>query len=410
MAGQPASNASAATASTRAFSATRATPPVSATLSANLPAGSVTPGITEGKPGPWGQMQYVPIVLEIPDEYLFVNQAAQKTDTWTFTGKSRDAAMAFLRSCGFDETQLSSIARCEWSDFAGSSSVQPSDEVILSLSSEVRAALYNALALEKANATSIDPYWYRPGKVDFRLRGSDLAPESLSLFKNLLYPSRDGTALLFTDVGPALRAIADPAEQKKFAKAISRKRSLMARLSIHADSDIEAIAAYWGVDGRQKDLVPFLNSLKYNVEAGVEEPSRMNIVTLLPSFARERLYNHAYATQTSVTSHQEDCFWTAFNFFSSYPDNQVNDMKYLQRVLERDYYKISEPTKLGDLILITDDTGDAVHAANYIADDIVFTKNGVNFTQPWILLPMQDMLETYRIKTKKTQVVYFRRK
>jgi hypothetical protein len=244
--------------------------------------------------------------------------------------------------------------------------------------------------------------------VEHRLRGSGISPESMSLLNRLLYPSRDGDVLLFSDIRPALRSITDPVEQKKFAKAVTRKRSLMARLIIDADSDVNALAEYWGADGRQKDLVPILNSLKFNAEAGIESPGMLNIVTLLPAFARERLYNHAYAS-TIAAGHQEDCFWTAFNFFSTYPDNDVNNMDYLAKVLERDYYKISEPTKLGDVILVADETGEAIHAANYIADDIVFTKNGVNFTQPWLLVTLHDMVQTYKINST-AKVAYFRRR
>ena len=36
-----------------------------------------------------------------------------------------------------------------------------------------------------------------------------------------------------------------------------------------------------------------------------------------------------------------------------------------------------------------------MHVAVYVADDIVFTKNGFHYTQPWILMHLKDMLETY---------------
>ena len=39
-----------------------------------------------------------------------------------------------------------------------------------------------------------------------------------------------------------------------------------------------------------------------------------------------------------------------------------------------------------------------IHAAAYVADDLVFTKNGEDFRQPWILMHMADMLETYAVK------------
>lgn len=367
------------------------------------------PEVFESRVGPWGRLQCVPIVLEVPDEYIFLSNVKDQTERWTFRGKSKAAAIEVLRSSGFSPEQIAKASNATWTDTGNGSSVAIDDDLILSLSPEVRGALYNLLALDEANWPSIDPFWFRKGRVDFRLRGSDLPADSVALLKRLLYPSRDGSVMLFADIRPALRSISDLNAQRKFYKAVSRKRSLMARLMITADSDIEGLANYWGADGRQKDLVPVLNSLKYNVEAGIESPSMINIIALLPSFARERLYNHAYANDGAL-GHKEDCFWTAFNFFSQYPDNSLNDMEHLSKVLERDYYKISEPTKLGDIVLIVDDRGQAIHAANYIADDIVFTKNGMNFTQPWILGTLSDLLETYKIKSTKIDVAYFRRK
>lgn len=415
-AGEPtAQNVARATTSTTEGDRTRdpmlASTRVSATSTSPSPtrsAQTVSGEVFESKRGAWGQLQLVPIVLEVPDEYVFLTNAVNQFESWTFTGKTREQAIAFAETCGLTAAQMELLQRGDWSETSAAASVKPSDELVLSLTAESRGKLYGALVLDKANSNFMDPYWYRSDEVDKQLRGSDLSPESLALFKKLLYPGREGT-LLFNDICPAVRAIKDQDEQRKFVKAVSRKRSLMARLVIEADTDTVALANYWGGDGRQKDLVPILDSLKFNVLSGIESPSRLNIVTLLPPFARERLYNHAYAKQTS-TKHDEDCFWTAFNFFCEYPDNEVNNMGYLGKLLERDYFRISEPTKMGDIILLVDETGQAVHAANYLADNIVYTKNGTNFTQPWILNSMDDMLETYRIKYKKIDAIYFRKR
>lgn len=370
---------------------------------------SSTPTVEQSKPGPWGTMQIVPMVLELPDEYAFLPKTLETPDRWIFTGQTRDTAIAFMQSCGFTSRQMDQVRAAKWTENAIESTVEPPDELILSLDAGTRSKLYGKLALDKANGSVIDPYWFRSDWIDFRMRGSELSDSSLGLIQKLLYAGPNNVMLL-NDIKPALRTLSDPAEQKRFVKVVTRKRSLMARIIVDPRTDVRALAEYWGADGRQKDLVPILESLKINVESGIENPSMINIVTLLPRFARERLYSHSYATQNLSNSHLEDCFWTAFNFFSRYPDNQTNDMNYLARVLERDYYKISEPTRLGDLILLTDASGEAIHAANYIADDIVFTKNGMNFTQPWILSHLQDMIDTYRLRAETLQVVYFRRR
>ena len=143
---------------------------------------------------------------------------------------------------------------------------------------------------------------------------------------------------------------------------------------------MEALAAYWGVNGRRKDITPLLESMR-RVEGGCG----INLICLLPNFARERLYNHPYTTMDPAATKQ-DCFWSAFNFFKDVPDDRFNDMAYVRRVLDAEYYKILEPSQLGDLILLTTHDMTVVHAAAYVADDLVFTKNGSAYTQPWILM------------------------
>src|SRR5439155_8172566 len=177
---------------------------------------------------------------------------------------------------------------------------------------------YSHLIRFPENAHSVDPFWFRAGRIDFRLRGSGLSDSSVNLLKRLLYAG-DVDLMLFADVEPALRAIPDPQERQRFVKAVSRKKSVLARLKIDKDADVEALAEYWGDDGRQKDLVPLLNSLRYNAERGIEEDARINIMCLLPPFARDRLYGHPFANSISE-SKKEDCFWSALNFFNAVPD------------------------------------------------------------------------------------------
>ena len=53
-----------------------------------------------------------------------------------------------------------------------------------------------------------------------------------------------------------------------------------------------------------------------------------------------------------------------------------------------------------------------IHAATFIAADILFTKNGHDFTQPWLLMPKQDMLDTYaaRYPSSAIKTLYFRKR
>ena len=73
-------------------------------------------------------------------------------------------------------------------------------------------------------------------------------------------------------------------------------------------------------------------------------------------------------------------------------------MAYVGEVLKKDYYKILNGQQLGDLVFLTTENDTVIHAAAYLADDLVFTKNGVSHTQPWILMHQDDMVETYAVR------------
>lgn len=361
------------------------------------------PKVRRGREGPWGHLELVPIVLQLPEVYATAERAMGRRDRWNFAGLGRASALALMAECGLAPAQLSQIAADDWREGAGSCSVEPSDALVLSLSPEARAALYAKLMADPANASAISPAWFRAGHVDFRLRGSGLGEASVAILKQLIYAGADGT-LLFNDDKVALRAIADPAERMRFLLAVTRKRALLARLVIGADDDTGALAAYWGAGGRAANLLPLLDAMKFNAIAGVESLGKINLASLLPPFVQQRLYRHADGSAA------EDCFWTAFNFFNPAPDDRVRDMGYLAGLLQHGYARVPGPARLGDVILIATAGGDAVHAANYIAEDVVFTKNGESVRQPWILTGMRDMLTQYLIKNAKVQVACYRRR
>jgi hypothetical protein len=370
--------------------------------------GPTTTAIKQGREGPWGRLELVPIVLEIPDSYAGVTDVLAAHDSWHFANENRDAAIEMMASCGFSSQQLEAIRSCDWSAQGNASLVVPSDALLLSLSPACRAAIYAKLLADPANAIAVDPFWFRIGKIDGRLRGSGLRESSIALLKRLVYPGQ-GNDLLFNDLKPAMRAIDDPAEQVLFFKAIARKRSLMARVQIDANTDTAQLAQYWGRGGREQSLIPILDALKINAAAGIENPSKINIVLLLPHFVQEKLYRHAEPSE-SPDQLPQDCFWTAFNFFNEVPDEHVHQLDYVTRLIADQYTRISEPSELGDLIILGDEHGNAIHAANFIADDIVFTKNGEGLQAPWIMVEKRDLISEYQMRNEQLTVAFYRKR
>ena len=280
------------------------------------------------------------------------------------------------------------------------------DELILGLTPEGRSKIYSILASFNENVDLFETVWFRPETLDKQLNESGLADSSIKLLKSMLYQN-GSSLLLFNDRDTALRQIPSISEKKLFIKTVTRKSTLMARLKIDAESDINALAGYWDAGGRHKDILPLLQSLQ-RVEGGLN----MSLVYLLPQFIRDRLYTYPFPS-SDAHAPKQDCFWTAFNSFNEHPDDRFCDLQYASQVLQSDYYGIAQPTRLGDLVFLSDANNQAIHAAVFIADDIVFTKNGFHCTQPWMLMHLKDMVETYSAKLpqgKQMKVLYFRRK
>ncbi len=360
-----------------------------------------------GKLGPWGRIETMLFAIDLPDEFVFVPPADYPPVRWSFPGSTKEQASTTLRAAGLSEAMVDGLSKeGKWSVDGGVTAVEPGDRLILSLAPGVRAKLYEILVDFPQNVHQIDPIWFRPDNVDWRLQDCGLAPTSVQLLKKLLYPHGD-SSMLFADFEPALRQLPNDAERKRFMKAVSRKRAILARLKIEPDTDVEKVAQYWGIGGRRKDIQPFLTAL-HRVEAGCT----LNLLCILPDFPRDHLYRYPFSPADGK-SVKQDCFWSAFNFFRDPPEDRFNDMAYVGEVLKQEYYRIQNGLQLGDLVFLTTESDTVIHAAVYVADDLVFTKNGEAYTQPWILMRLQDMVETYAVRYAKpnsVKVVYYRKK
>ena len=105
----------------------------------------------------------------------------------------------------------------------------------------------------------------------------------------------------------------------------------------------------------------------------------------------------------------KDCHWTTFNFSNETPDNRFNNPDYALKYINENYYQIAEPSRYGDIVLLLNNRQEVKHSAVYLADDLVFTKNGSNYRQPWMIMRIADLLATYPA-SPPMQVVYIRKK
>ena len=200
-----------------------------------------------------------------------------------------------------------------------------------------------------------------------------------------------------------LSLIPDETERIQALKLLSHQSAVLLGLRIWPNSDVNKIIRYWVAPGvREVDVRSFLESLKRQPNGGAA-----SILYFLPPFARARLYTYPLPAQADDPA--MDCHWTTMNFFNATPDNRFSNPQYTVAYLLSHYYKIAKPSAYGDLVFLLNKDGNAVHSAVYLADDIVFTKNGNNAAQPWMLMHLKDLLAEFTTD-KAPQVVVYRNK
>ena len=120
----------------------------------------------------------------------------------------------------------------------------------------------------------------------------------------------------------------------------------------------------------------------------------LDISHFLPAFARRRLYTFP-SPELIVRGRLPDCHWTSLNFFNPVTQDYYLDVRLAANRLLENYTIVEPPYRFGDMICLLNTEGQAIHSCVYIADDVVFTKNGENNLRPWILMPLEDVKDYY---------------
>lgn len=362
-------------------------------------------GAVLGKVGPWGQIETAPIIISPPLEYIPADPEPQPTRiAWAFPGTQPAELAGFLEEIGVEPSAREAILAAARSEprIAGLVAT-PTLDTVAALPSDVRARLYMALAAHPENPRQQNAFRVFAQEPDDWFHGAPLRPETLSLVRPLLY--RNAGFLLFADMEVVRSKLADEAELRRLHKVLFRESTLIAKLRIPDGVSIDAVAEYWGRGGRRTDLRPLLESV-----AGLGGEFRVDVAHLLPAFARQHLYRYPRVTLADFDRPAlANCFWTALNFFKDPPDDRFLDFRQVLATLKRDYYLVHADLQLGDLVLYADENGSYYHAVVYVADGLVFGKNGNSTLAPWSLAPI-ERIQGYYPQHAGGRVEYFRLK
>lgn len=368
---------------------------------ANAPASARS---LQGSPGPWGQLHFTRIAIEPPSDLIAWQDFAAIPLRWYFGGLDLEQVRNLFMAADLPPEVASSLLNTAKVE-PGGVWITPTPEQVLGLRREARQMIYFPLARHPENIPQRWAFSMRPAFLEERFSASGLKPEVLRQLSEMFYPH--GDLLLFADANVMLPLLPTDDERMRLIKALSRKRAILATLAVRPGMDVENIVDYWSAGVRSKDVRPLIESL-----ARVPGGSSVDLVHLLPQFARRRLNSFPRLDQDPAAA-KRDCHWTSLNFYNAAPDDSFLNPSVAMQHIRENYFFIAAQPRLGDLVLLSLPDGMIVHSAVYVADDLVFTKNGPVFTQPWLLMPLPDMVEFHSAfypPDRPLQVLYCRKR
>lgn len=99
--------------------------------------------------------------------------------------------------------------------------------------------------------------------------------------------------------------------------------------------------------------------------------------------------------ELAIMGRMPDCHWTSLNFFNHYARQYFLDTRLAADHVLNSYDRVAPPYEFGDVLMFLDAHGQAIHSCVYLADDIVYTKNGENLVSPWLLMKLDDVKSIY---------------
>jgi hypothetical protein len=340
------------------------------------------------KAGPWGDLQYYQVHLEIPDWMINSVQRPSVTPTWYFPGGTQASIRAL-----FQQAELPAALQEYLLDPAhqsvqdGMLTVFPPLPDLIAMTPTQRTIIYSELAKSEVNTSYARPICIANGDPDSWFAQSGLRPELLEMTKKLSYIH--GGMLWFSDLGVVLGMAQSKNEGRDIVRTMQRSSSLVLRLNLKASTNVEQVVRYWTADGRNKEIESMLRAA-----AQTQGNDDLDVIHLLPPLPRRYLYTY-YSGEIPIFGTLPNCHWTSLNFFNATPLDYHRDPRLATLHVNEDYTMVPEPYQLGDVLMFVTAAGFPMHSCVYIAADIVYTKNGQSATCPWILMKLGDLKKMY---------------
>ncbi len=358
------------------------------------------------KDGPWGNLEYLPISIAAPTELLNVKNTEEMPVRWFFKGYTRDSLAQLLKTLNLSDRQQNQLLDpAQLVIRAGGLVMNPSREVVLNLPKNAITGIYKILALAMENNGIREAM---PASIlEYMTEANGVSKEAVSLFKQVSW--QYGNNLICYCLPHVLGSLSTYEQKHNFMKAISRQQTMLLKLRVKPEADINTLVNYWGKACWSTDVRALLESLAKTPGGG-----QLDIIELLPPLPTQLLYTYPVPQNPlNGPAVKQDCMWTSLNFFREPPDPKFNDPNYILEKLKTEYFQVTTDPRYGDVIMFATPDQQFIHSAVYLADDLVYTKNGDNLRNPWMLSTITNLLDIYSINVaegQKLTLYYFRNK
>ena len=358
------------------------------------PSTASTKQVFKCKPGPWGDLEYFYTYLEPPEELIRQYPDPPEKTTWVFSCVTRKGFLEFIDRDEFRASTRQALKDSAWKRDDEDLLIYPPDNLVLALNYAERSRIMFALNNQREFGGGIyfsSPFNFPNADLPQWLSNSGVNSNLVNLVERTQLKLKDGYTL-FSDVSLASRYFTSDEERVRFLQVLSRKKTMVVRLKITKQTDLLALEDYWTMGYKQKNILPILKSVF--TTPGVET---LDLVHLLPPTPRKCLYTFPTISD-GLLGNWRNCYWTAANFFRVHPNDRFIKTNQFTNQLQSSWESISQPYRLGDILVIYNpENNQAIHACVYIADDIVYTKNGSSPLTPWMFTKQDLMVQRYNL-------------
>lgn len=367
-------------------------PPTSGPISLNLDIPSKPRSIEQSAIGPWGTIDYYQVQLFCPPDYVNNYEVPSAQTEWLFPNMGEEEFITTATNAGLTQREVRMIL--ENSAVILDEElirIYPKDETVRSLSPSSRAVLNRILSTNPDNRFQHRPFYFDSPNMSHTFQGTDLPRPMIQAIANLAYPTPSGRGYFLSSLPFLLQNTHNSKEEQLLLRALLRTPTLMLRLVINDESEIENLQNYWSAGFKNKDIMPLMESVLRTPDV-----ERLDIAHLLPPTARRTLLSYPTLAD-GVDGRFPDWFWSCRNFFRFTPENVYADSPRRDYIIAEEFSPAMPPNQFGDLILLHSGS-QVIHGCIHIAADIVYTKNSPDIFTPWVLMKLEDVIGYHDMK------------